>query len=496
MGPALAPAGEGRLTGETRLRVGLVAYLLVTLGFFMPGSSWSPVSRYCLTRAIVETRSFEITPFAESTGDRARVGDRFYSDKAPVPSLLAVPAYAAFHVVAKTRNRLPAFKAEGTDRAPARRVVVSPAFRTGLYVCSLATAALAGALLGLGIYVLTRRRVDEWSAVLAAISTVIATPVLPYGASFFGHTISAAFLTGAVTLLDPLGPLATTRRAALAGAMLALAAGSEYVVAVPASVVALWALASSERGERLHLAVSLLAGAAVPALVVGAYHTLCFGAPWITGYSHIVHPAFAESQQRGLFGIGLPRLGSLVALLVGRERGLWYLSPVCLMALVAGGFAWRRQRDPALLVAAAAFIVLLTLNAGYFQWDGGWATGPRHLVPAIGLLGIGIGHAFAHPWLRSISAVAAGFSASVLLLTTAVGLEAPPNKDAIFEYLIPAVREGRIARVSGASNLGLALGLGRRESLVPLFGWVLAGLWWLRWLSSRREIEGEHDEPR
>jgi len=55
-----------------------------------------------------------------------------------------------------------------------------------------------------------------------------------------------------------------------------------------------------------------------------------------------------------------------------------------------------------------------------------------------------------------------------MVLTTAVGLEAPPDRDAIFGYLLPNLSEGRIARLSGASNLGMALGLPRRASVIPL----------------------------
>jgi hypothetical protein len=449
----------------------------------MPGASWSPVSRYALTRAIVETGSFEITPYAAGTGDRARVDGRFYSDKAPVPSLLALPGYALFHSVAKMRGRLPAFRAEGTEERPARHVVVSPAFANGLYVCSLSTAGLSGALLGVVLLYVLRRRVDEWSACLGAAATVIATPLLPYAASFFGHAVGAAAVLGAAALLDPLGGPPTRRRVLLAGALLGLAMGTEYVLGVVFIVTALWLAIVAPARDRARSLGLLVAGAVPPLLVVAGYHTACFGAPWRTGYGFIVHPAFAAGQSSGFFGIGAPRLDVAAKLLFGSARGLFYLSPLCLLAVIAGILAWRRSRDPLLVLVAATFLALLIANAGYFQWDGGWATGPRHLVPALGLLGVCVGQAFAQMRLRTLAAVAGGVSATVLLLTTAVGLEAPPDQDAITGYLLPSVRQGLVARISGASNLGLVAGLSRGVSVVPLFVWVVLGLGVLRALS-------------
>ena len=58
-------------------------------------------------------------------------------------------------------------------------------------------------------------------------------------------------------------------------------------------------------------------------------------------------------------------------------------------------------------------------------------------------------------------------SVTIILLGTAVGLEVPPHLDVIFDYIVPTIREGRIARAPGASNLGLLAGLGPRASLVP-----------------------------
>jgi hypothetical protein len=447
------------------LLLGAVAF--AGAAYFLPGASWSPVSRFCLTRAIVENGSLEITPFAPSTGDRAQVSDRYYTDKGPVPSVLAVPAYAVFYGVAKLRHKLPAYRAEGTPADPARHVAPSPAFRAGLYVCSLATSAVAFAGLSWALFAVLRRRVSLEAAALGTLATLFGTPLFPYATSFFDHTTAAALLFGAFALLDPMSGR-TPRATLAAGTLLALAVGTEYVAALPAIVVGATAMVR----PRAPAPSRLLLGAAVPLALLACYDWVCFGSPMKTGYSFITHPGFAAGQSSGFFGITWPRPAALFGILFGSSRGLFYVSPLLLLALVQGIREWRRRRDPALLIGALVFSLLLLVNSSYYLWDGGRALGPRHLVPALGFAGVGTGYAFER--LRPLAAALAGISVVIIVLGTAVGLEVPERLDVIFDYVVPNIREGHIARAPGASNLGLLCSLGPRASVVPLALGVVA----------------------
>lgn len=457
----------------------MAAVVFAAVAYFVPGASWSPVSRFCLTRAIVERASFHITPCAPATGDRAVVENEYFSDKAPLPSFGAAPAYALFFRIAKLRHRVPAFRAEGTPENPATHVVVSPAFRNGLYVSSLFTSGVSAAVLALALFDVLRRRVGPVSAALGTMSTLVGTPLFPYATSFFGHTTAAALLFSAFALLDPRRRSASVASPVFAGALLAAAVGTEYVTAVPAALVAGAALYGEAGSRRWITAQRLAAGAVVPLVLLAGYHTACFGSPFRTGYSYVTHPAFAGGQSEGFFGITFVKLDALFGILFGRSRGLFYVSPLALVGVVAGARVLRKDKDPALTSGALVFGSLALINASYYLWDGGRALGPRHLVPALGFLGVGIGYAFER--FRTVAALAAGVSVAVMVLTTAVALEVPPREDVIFEYLIPALRHGRIAIISGASNLGLLVGLGARGSLLPpLLGLVLGAGWLLR----------------
>ncbi|HVZ33781.1 MAG TPA: hypothetical protein VG963_15220, partial [Polyangiaceae bacterium] len=112
-----------------RLRLGYAAWLFGVFCYFLPAATWNPVSRFDLTRSIVERGTFEIDAYVDNTGDRARRGAHWYSDKAPLAAFLALPAYEAYHLLERSRGREPAYRVYATPDRPAQRVVVNRSFQ-------------------------------------------------------------------------------------------------------------------------------------------------------------------------------------------------------------------------------------------------------------------------------------------------------------------------------------------------------------------------------
>src|SRR5260370_2392205 len=69
----------------------LAILLLASYAYFYEGGGWNQNTRFDLVRAIVEGHTLRIDLYHENTGDKARVGDHFYTDKAPGASLTAAP---------------------------------------------------------------------------------------------------------------------------------------------------------------------------------------------------------------------------------------------------------------------------------------------------------------------------------------------------------------------------------------------------------------------
>lgn len=76
-------------------------------------------------------------------------------------------------------------------------------------------------------------------------------------------------------------------------------------------------------------------------------------------------------------------------------------------------------------------IVALLVNAAYFYWDGGNATGPRHALPLIGAAAIGLG-AYWPTLQRTGQAVAAALLAVSIAINAMIAsaeIFAPPGFD-------------------------------------------------------------------
>jgi hypothetical protein len=472
-----------------RLRLGYAAWLFGVFCYFLPAATWSPVSRFDLTRAIVESGSFSIDAYADNTGDRARSGEHWYSDKAPLVALLAIPAYQTYHWLDRSRGKAPAYEARGSLTRPALRVTVNRSFQRALYVCSLSTAALSGVALGLFLFELLRRRMAAATALWGSALTVLCTPIFPYATSLYGHVSAGAFLAGGLFFLDglftearaelPEGQAAPTRRAALAGACLAASVGCEYLAAVPVLALLIGFCLGKPPRQWAQIVLGLALGALGPTLLIAGYHWVCFGAPWRTGYSFIVDPTFAAGHASGMLGIRVPRLPALWGLLFGRLRGLFYIAPLALPLLV-GVFCRARGGDRTALAGAFAFLALLLVNSSYYMWWGGAAAAPRHLIPVLGTLALG----FPWVWQRRAWRYAllglAVISVCNMLAISAVGLEAPERGDVLVDFVYARLLQGRLSAMNGASNLGIELGIVRGGTLGPLLVWLMAGAYVLR----------------
>jgi hypothetical protein len=452
----------------------LAALLFLTYGYFFAAPSWNENSRFALTRSMVERGRLDIDPYQHDTGDKSFRDGHHYSDKAPGSSLLAVPAYGAYYgLLRATGGRPPSSIAAAGPADPNERILVNASFRRGLYLCNLFTNALAGALLG-GLFFLTlcrRFQVAPRTALLATVALATGTLVLPYATMFYGHVLVAAFLFGAFHLIDD---SASARRLVGAGALGGLAILTELTVA-PAVLLlvaqAVWLVRPRRRVAWMAL------GAAGPLLALAAYQLAAFGSPWRSGYALVSRPDFAEGMSQGLMGIGWPRPGVLGAILVGRARGLLYTAPVLLLAFVGLGrkiAADLRQRRPEGPVAGAIVLWFLLMTAGYYMWYGGSAFGPRHVIPALPFLCLGLPFAFRRP-RPVIFGVLLGLSVVNQLAATAVEPSAPMVTDVLFDYLYPHLLRGEVPLVPGASNLGALFRLKGPASLLPLvILWALA----------------------
>jgi hypothetical protein len=486
------PPRDGRLA-----TAGLLGLLLfASYWYFRPAPAWNELSRFALVRALVERGAVAIDPDQATTEDKAYRLGHHYSDKAPGAALLASPAYAAYRGLLRLRGAPPpqalpesVLRARGAALPPPDpadpgrdRMFFSPSFRRAVYLCNLTTNALAGALAGALLFLgLARAGAPPRRALAAALALGLGSPAFAYATMFYGHVLAGSALLAGFLLLSPhLRPADdaagwSARRLLAAGALVGVAVLVELPALLGAALLGAYLLVRVPRAGRLRAAGLFAAGAVPPLLALAAYNTAAFGSPWRTGYGFVIHPTFAAGMREGLYGVTWPRPGVLLSMLVGPSRGLLYTAPVLLLGFVGLARTARRSREARLALAVVAAFLLL--GASYYMWWGGAALAPRHLVPALPFLCLGIPFALGtrRGWAVVLVALLATSMAHQLAAVAVTPL-APPDVDVLRDHVYGHLGRGEIAILPGSTNVGMWLGLRGPATLLPLLGLWAVGL--------------------
>jgi hypothetical protein len=223
----------------------------------------------------------------------------------------------------------------------------------------------------------------------AALAILFGNVASVYMNSFFGHGMSAWLLLALALAL-------IAERSALAGCLFGLALLCDYAVGLLAVPFLLGFFVRSESwGSRGRRALSLAAGAALPATLWSWYHTVCFGSPFTTALSH-QNPVFhneTSARQGFLTLLSLPHTEVLGALLVGPSQGFLFTQPWVLVGYILAALCVLKRRGAAppatlTMLFLVGLPVLVWFNAGFEGWNGGWSVGPRYpsaLIPLVGL---------------------------------------------------------------------------------------------------------------
>ncbi|MCC7359769.1 MAG: hypothetical protein IT317_09845 [Anaerolineales bacterium] len=277
-----------------------------------------------------------------------------------------------------------------------------------LYLYSSTLNALVVAGVAVVTYLTARElRLSSGWAVVAALIVGLASPLAVYARLDFAQPLITLCLMAALWLWlrardNPSGLVALS-----AGLIMAAGVLTRFdfiVVSVPALLVlALWPLLSAKPAERRRrlrgLTLAALAVGAALAVVLGL-NLLKFGSATAFGYPN----AWNSTLE--------PVLQALVGHLVSPGAGiLWYFPVVTLLPVALPGFVAHRPRVG--LVLVLLLVSYLLLYSVWRNWPGGYAWGPRFLVPLVPLMtlaGVYWAAAGAQRWQRWWLGGAAGAS--------------------------------------------------------------------------------------
>ena len=403
----MVPASAERATVRPGLPIAvgfalLFFYLLSFPGSISPRSS-DGRAMYLVTRALVDRHAFNILPTRSRDvfvtpgwrtvpipatacptepaviGIGEHSGGPFYSKYGIGQSLAAAPLYAAGLQIAR-------FVPPEVRQETATLV-------TSMYT-SIITAITGALLCALALRLGWSRRVAMALALLFGVST----PAWAYTTSFFSEPTLGLCLLGALAAVLWDAEIESPIALLLAGGCLGLAVlthAADSAFYVPLFLFYVAARCPSERrawtaallSERGTWSVAVLMCPVLVALAVTAWYDVArFGSPFTTGYGIVgdVHDLHPPHSLQGLWeGIYGP--------LLSPGKGLVLYAPILLLwpwATVrfrrsAGGAAW--------LVAGILAVAVLTHANTLIVWLGGWAWGPRFVVPAIPVLIVPLG---------------------------------------------------------------------------------------------------------
>jgi len=328
-------------------------------------------------------------------------------------------------------------------------------------------------------------------AVFAALTYGLATPAWAWSTAFQGHILAGSCLFLAFASLYYLDKMRESRpgmEIALglaAGALLSWAVVVEYTAVVASVIIALYGLSKIRAWESNKKARALKAAFAASVIFILPlliYNYVAFDSPFSTGYLYSPDVGIFTGMKVGFHGITYPHPERFYGIFFGGMRGLFWLSPILLLAPLAIYRWWRTpgsKGEAAAVTAIAAYYILW--NSSYFYWYGGVSTGPRFIIPMLpficlpfALLWTGAG-----AWLKRGLAFLFMLSFFISLISASVR---PPGvregQNVVLEMLIPGFFDGDITQVI---ILRLFIGTADRCSpdmlltLVPLFVVLILG---------------------
>jgi hypothetical protein len=318
-------------------------------------------------RAEVNTNAIAWTQWVNSPGEVlgefGPEGD-VYSKKGPAPAVLAVPWYALLHLLA--------------------RADVGVGLLQGVLLWNGFVTAAAALLLW---HTALHLNYDDRAGAVLALLYGLGTIAWPYANMFFGEPLSALALLASFYCLH----LWVSGRPHMWALFAGVAAGIVLTtVTAHAPLVLLlaaygfgapwlqvWQARRSGQGDtapvdRSEWATGVGLFVAPLLLAVGCllwYNQARFGNAFETGYHFDAGEGFTTPLWQGLWG-----------LLISPYRGVFWYTPLFLGSMLAWPAFARRHRWEA-LVTAAISIVLVVEYSLWWMWWGGFAWGPRFLVP-------------------------------------------------------------------------------------------------------------------
>ncbi len=339
-----------------------------------------------------EGKTIKINKYESFTGDKSKVDSSYYSDKAPFSSLIVYPAYVLYKKLnfkdlpdtLFKKHRIYIWEHVGM---PDGRNFLLPKIGIIMMLGDFICGTLPFVIVLLITFLTTKNNQTNGPPIFLLMIAFYGTFLFVYSGTYNGHLLAGLFLFLSYYFIK------VNKLFLLSGFMLGLGFATEFPLAI---VIPIWALQIWINERNFKNAFLFSIGTLPGILFILYYNHYITGFAFKTAYSYVAHEDYKGVT---LLGFGKPNLEAFWGLIFSKFRGIFFYAPILTVMFYYLLKNYKSQKDSlrkgeknniikSLLKNYLFSITILSvlLFSCHIMWYGGWAYGPRHLVPLSTLL--------------------------------------------------------------------------------------------------------------
>ena len=331
----------------------------------------NPGSRFILTKSLALYHQLEI-PKQDvefySGLDYAIKDGKYYSDKPPGISFLILPFYFLGNFLSNYVE-LP-MNDSFSSIADQNSFFLSIIFMSAINALGVLMIGETAKLLG------ANSKQAFWISIIFAFATIF----WPYVSTLFSHALTATFLIFSLFFLFRYKKTNNSLDLIFSGFFTGVNITVDYTIILFVPIFLFYFLGLSFNLKKFILSsFKFLLPVAGFLLLLALYNILAFGGPFNFSYQF---STFKKTQR-----FDHPLVDGLYILLISPWRGLFFYNPILLIGII--GFCIFKSRLESLFFLSM-FLIRLLFFSKYSYLTGGLCYGPRHLIPLIPLLILGL----------------------------------------------------------------------------------------------------------
>lgn len=354
-----------------------IVFCLVYFVHRFPGTpDPNAYSRLYQIRVVVEQKTLVLDKMIDKYGflmDRSVYKNRTYSDKSFGLSILSIPLYSVYHLLAGDCGDNEWLK-----------------YFLTLFCVTLPHIIFL--MLVYRFYILGTRNRSLRELFFAGY--VFGTITFTYSGLFFSHVAGASMLGIAWIIIDKMSDRLNCKLMMILGGLIGLAVVCEY----PLLIIAVWLLGylffkTKESGilKSPLVLVSFFGILFVPIALQMLINYLSFENPFMQGYAYKASASQVRYHSQGFFGVSVPSIESMWGILFSSGKGMFYLSPFMLCVFPAMFMLVRNIKTRLQGTILSGIILSFTwFSASVVDWQAGWTVGPRYYLASLPFMLIAI----------------------------------------------------------------------------------------------------------